>query len=214
MTVRYAGQVMNNTVACDLELRQWPKITETVKFIREVNDFFDCINGAHSEHGNRTRNENLKPYTSQDDARFAKLQGFYRYLSDWKEEIDKKPKFTREEKQKMFISEATFEGVEITVGGIIGAIIFLLSKGMKYVNARTFDQDCLEQYFGKVRAGLGGGTNPNVKRALELQNKLSIAGETGSRKGFSGNTQTVNKSFAITDEPLEKRKGVQRPKNL
>ena len=48
MKVSYAAQVLSRTVALDLESRGWPNITSTVQFIRKVNDFFDCLNGAHT----------------------------------------------------------------------------------------------------------------------------------------------------------------------
>lgn len=49
MRVKYAAQVLSATVAQMLEERKWEGTEETVNFIREVNDFFDMLNGAHSQ---------------------------------------------------------------------------------------------------------------------------------------------------------------------
>ena len=62
MKVKYAAQVLSRTVAKDIKDMGWPGTNELVKFIRMVNDWFDCLNGAFSTHGQKTRNPKLDPY--------------------------------------------------------------------------------------------------------------------------------------------------------
>ncbi|KAK3933206.1 Transposable element P transposase [Frankliniella fusca] len=87
MKVRFAAQVLSKTVAQELEDMKWPGTKQLIEFIRRVNDWFDCLNGAFSTQGLRTRNHNLDPYTKEDDPRFEELEEFLQYLSDWKEEV-------------------------------------------------------------------------------------------------------------------------------
>ena len=47
----------------------------------------------------------------------------------------------------MFLSAQTYEGLRITVYSVIEAIKFLL--GMEFVLTEKFNQDCLEEYFGR-----------------------------------------------------------------
>ncbi|KAK3909685.1 Transposable element P transposase [Frankliniella fusca] len=68
MKVKYAFQVLSNTVSCDLQAQGWEKVSETVKFIKKVNDFADCLNGAHSLSGTRSANPLLNPYTDPNDS--------------------------------------------------------------------------------------------------------------------------------------------------
>ncbi|KAK3922593.1 Transposable element P transposase [Frankliniella fusca] len=88
MKVNLAGQVLSNTVAKDLQSQGWFDASETVIFIDHVNRWFDCLNGAHSTQGIKTRNENLNPYTSKEDSRFDILEDFLKYLDEWQREAE------------------------------------------------------------------------------------------------------------------------------
>jgi len=48
MKVSYAAQVLSRTFGLDLQSRNWPGTKSTASFVLKVNDFFDCLNGAHS----------------------------------------------------------------------------------------------------------------------------------------------------------------------
>ncbi|KAK3931225.1 LOW QUALITY PROTEIN: Transposable element P transposase [Frankliniella fusca] len=83
MKVKNAFQVLSNTVSCDLQAQGWEKVSETVKFIKRVNDFADCLNGAHSSSGSRSANPLLNPYTDPNDSRFTEyLLPFLDYLEE------------------------------------------------------------------------------------------------------------------------------------
>ena len=86
MKVKYAAQILSATVAQDLEDQGWDEASETIFFIRFVNDWFDCLNGAHSNVGKRKQNQNLNPYTSEQDSRFDFILSFLKYLEEWKNE--------------------------------------------------------------------------------------------------------------------------------
>lgn len=89
MKVKYAGQVLSNTTSKDLLSQGWPEAAETAHFLKIVNDWFDCLNGAHTSVAKKTRNENLAPYTSPNDARFGEcgpLMQFLSYLDEWEVE--------------------------------------------------------------------------------------------------------------------------------
>lgn len=75
----------------------------------------------------------------------------------WEDEVDNS-KVKANEKEKMLLSRQTLEGIYITVNGFIGAVKYMLSIGAKFINARVFCQDPLEQYFSKQRAA-GGAQN-------------------------------------------------------
>jgi len=85
MKVKHAAAVLSKTVAKCIEDELGFGNEELVKFIRLINDWFDCLNGAFSTHGTKTRNPNLDPYRSEDDPRFKFLEDVLQYLSDWKE---------------------------------------------------------------------------------------------------------------------------------
>ena len=48
----------------------------------------------------------------------------------------------------MFISEQTFEGLQISVNSVIKGTKYLLKYGAKFVLTEKFNQDALEEYFG------------------------------------------------------------------
>lgn len=69
MRVRLAAQVFSATVANALELEYGDQFSETVKFIRLMNKFFDLINSKNLKEGQMKRNPNLNPYCDPVDIR-------------------------------------------------------------------------------------------------------------------------------------------------
>ena len=51
----------------------------------------------------------------------------------------------------MFISQQTYEGLQITAHSTVEIVKFLLSKGLNSVLTERFQQDPLEEYFGNQR---------------------------------------------------------------
>jgi len=91
MKVKYAAQVLSRTVAQDLEDQEWEEASELIYFLRYVNDWFDCLNGAHTSIAKKKRNDRLKAYTSVDDSRFDFILSFVTYLQEWEEEAKNAP---------------------------------------------------------------------------------------------------------------------------
>ncbi|XP_034236665.1 uncharacterized protein LOC117642519 isoform X2 [Thrips palmi] len=204
MRVNYAVQVLSNTVGQDLKDKKWPGTEETVNFILNCDKFFDNLNGAHSEMGKRTANSRLSPYTSTEDWRFEELLTFEKYLMDWEKEVGNL-KLNQAAKAKCLLSHQTLEGIYITINAFIGAVKFMLDIGAKFINARVFCQDPLEQYFSKQRAAGGGKSNPTVVSFLNADKKISIHRDLNvKRKGV--NTSEASKMMEASDEPLPKRK--------
>lgn len=83
----------------------------------------------------------------------------------------------------------------------------LLKNGVKYVLTDKFNQDCLEEHFGRQRSKLGGNDNPTLMQYGETELKLQVA-KSDSIHVFHGNTSGRQKSkIDITDNtPLPKRR--------
>jgi len=72
------------------------------------------------------------------------------FLNSWKESVEKRSgHFTANDREKMFLSHQTYEGLVITVNSVIEATQFLLESGMPFVLTEKFNQDVLEEYFGR-----------------------------------------------------------------
>ncbi|KAJ1528910.1 hypothetical protein ONE63_007279 [Megalurothrips usitatus] len=205
MKVLYPAQVLSHTVGMDLKSRKWKGTSETVDFILLVNDVFDYLNGAHTQHGKRTANPKLNPYTDPEDQRFEKLMGVLKYFLDWETEVKAKS-VSAKIKEKMLLARATLDGIEITINAFIRATQYMLKEEKAYfINARVYNQDPLEQYFGKQRASLGGKSNPNSEESFFTDRRISNHRNYNVRKR-SGNTQAENRQMEVSDEPLPKRK--------
>ncbi len=157
MKVRFAVQVLSRTVStCLLECAD-PSVVGTAMFCQMINDFFDCTNvRATSEH-ERKRNERIKPYQSTNDDRLVWMkETFLKYFEDWKASITaRKGPFTPAEREKMFLSNQTYERFKISANSHVEAIKFLLSEGFSYVLTERFMQDVIEDYFGHQRTQRG-----------------------------------------------------------
>lgn len=66
----YFVQVLSDTVAKAFEFYGDPETTETRRFVKMFDTFFDCLNVRHPTEHKQKRKPNLRPYTSKDDDRF------------------------------------------------------------------------------------------------------------------------------------------------
>ena len=110
-----------------------PDASETAKFFKMLDSFFDCLNvRSYNEH-NSKRKPFLKPYSDQNDIRFDWLiNTFLLYLHEWKNNIAARPgNFTQNAKGRMFISWQTYNGLKITTYSIVEAVKFLLQEGFE-----------------------------------------------------------------------------------
>ena len=164
-------------------------------------------NGSFSTQWIHLNKPILKPYSSRGDERFDRYKKLLQYLYDWKKEVDSTPNLTKEEKKAKILSQQTLDAWERICHGIPAAIEFLLQQGQKYVNARIFSQDPLEQHFSKQRGACGSNRNPNVltygmnENAIHFQGKMSL-----KRRG--ANTKSCPST--VDDTPLPKRRKVVR----
>ncbi|KAK3925819.1 Transposable element P transposase [Frankliniella fusca] len=240
MKVKYAAEVLSATVCKDMRSQGWYETTETSLFIEKVNDWFDCLNGAHTSIAKKKMNPNLAAYTSVNDSRFDLLEDFLHYLDTWQaesenhnqscasnldgseaadnpvdgdvSEIEDTPEeFTPASRRQL--SRETLEGVRMTTLAFKPLIQFLLGEGTQFINARIFTQDPLEQFFSKIRAGHGGSRNPNLNQGLNKIRGLGDLGELGMRKR-KGNAGEDGSRVEVTTEPLAKRKYNRIPKFL
>ena len=75
---------------------------------------------------------------------------FLKYFEDWLTSIVQRDgNFSKKEKNKMSISQQTYEGLKISINSIIEGIQFLLPHQVRYVLTERFCQDPLENYFGR-----------------------------------------------------------------
>lgn len=69
MKVSFAAQVFSTTIANSLEMLYDESVEETVKFVRTMNKFFDCLNVRNPYEGRNKRNPDLNAYTNPEDER-------------------------------------------------------------------------------------------------------------------------------------------------
>ena len=129
-----------------------------------MNKFFDCCNVRSYDEGIHKRNPFLAPYKSQDDTRFTwLLNTFLQYFYGLKENISTRPgQYTATAQAKMFISQQTHEGLQITAHSTVEVVKFPLSHGLNSVLTERFRQDPLEQYFGNQRQRGRRSDNPDA----------------------------------------------------
>ena len=66
--------------------------------------------------------------------------------------FDRAGNFFQTEKDKMFLSWQTYEGLQITVHSIIESVKYLLGIGIIFVLTERFNQDGLEENFRRHRS--------------------------------------------------------------
>ncbi|KAK3920609.1 DNA transposase [Frankliniella fusca] len=212
MKVIYAAQVMSLSVARAIsyyeeELKSKRLSVNQVKmFIQLVNNWFDCLNGSSDPKGKRIKeNDNLLPYSDPNDARFTfLLENFLSFFDEWYRCVMERPgKFTKDRREKMFISMLTYESLHTTTHSFVSVIKFLLAEGAPEINARKLNQDKLEQFFGVLRMSFGGNRNPTTYEAVQ---KIIVSYQQGNaaRPPSKGSTE-ASKDWEPEEAPLRKR---------
>ena len=186
MRVNLAAQVLGKTTSLVLKNYGSENAAGTALYCEMFDSFFDCFNVRSKKDHIRKIKPFLAPYTSSDDLRFEWLEkGMLQYLNSWKESIEKHPgEFSKGDKNKMFISWQTMEGMEMDVAALPECIKFLLSQGCEYVLTEKLCQDAVEEYFGGQRKLGRRSDNPDIytfgynNNALRIQKTISVAGNT------------------------------------
>ena len=62
----------------------------------------------------------------------------------------------------MFLSQQTYEGLQITAKSTVGLSRFLLQSGMPFVLTEKFNQDVVEEYFMRQRSTGRRNDNPDI----------------------------------------------------
>ena len=79
----------------------------------------------------------------------------------------------------MFLSHQTYEGLLISSYSLVEATQFLLQNGLKFVLTEKFNQDVLEEYFGRHRALGRRNDNPTIYQFGYNQCRSSPMGRGG-----------------------------------
>lgn len=210
MNVRLAVQVLSKSSAAILR-KYYPSGTKgTSDLCDNVNKFFDCMNARCETESIRKRNEFCKPFKSVNDERFTWLKNdFLNYLQNWKESVDKRPgDYSQTERDRMFLSHQTYKGIMISVNSMIEATKYLLNSGVPFVLTERFNQDILEEYFGRQRSLGRRNDNPTVQQfgyqGNTIRMQRSHHKSTGNTSGRSSKKQ--NSWAEVDNEPLAKRK--------
>ena len=208
MKVKLAVQVLSKSVAIALRETAKEDVTGTAEFCEMMNGFFDCTNVRSLTEHVRKKNAFIKPYESAEDERLTWLKDvFLKYLESWRQStLEREGEYTPDERQKMFLSVQTYEGLKIAVYSHIDAIRFLLSKGFKFVLSERFMQDVLKDYSGHQRDKGRRSDNPTAQQFG--YNDLTIAAQRDIAPAIRGNVggrYGKVKWHQVSEEPVKKR---------
>eukprot|EP00794_Sanderia_malayensis_P011654 gene11654-12853_t len=201
MNVCLAAQALSETTANVLSEYYGNAVESTALFCRNMDSFFDILNVRSPREGAIKRKESLKPFLSCADARFDWLrQEFLPYLEEWKKSVESTP-YKASEKAKMFISLQKFEGLKLTSHSVIEATQFLLQNGLDFVLTNRFNQDIVEEHFGRQRSLGCRSDNPTLWQFGFNENTIhmqrSVVPATGNTKG--GHRQKMQVSWSHID---------------
>jgi hypothetical protein len=206
MKVNMAAQVLSFTVANALEMLYGDNISETVKFLRVMNRFFDCINVRNLFEGRNKRNPDLNSYRSTDDDRLRWLkEDFLQYFTEWEQSVMNRPgNFTQKERRGMLLSHQTLTlTIKISVHSIVDSVKFLLDSGAQFILTHTFNQDPLEHYRHKV----GDNSNPTVYDVRHMMTQMrAVEAQALQPKRGNIRVNSENQEFLIDNSKLHRRR--------
>ena len=142
--------------------KYYPGAKATAEFCEYI------VNVRNQDEGNFKRKEFLVPYRSTTNFRYEWLRNvFLKYLEDWKHSTETRGEendFSTKERERIFLSKPTYEGVVITVNSLIETSRFVLYSGMPFFLPEKVNQDCTEVHFGRQRRCGGTDANPTLYR--------------------------------------------------
>ena len=132
--------MLSESVAKALELTGGEEVTETVKFVKMLDHFFDCLNVNNFHTGKQKRKQFQDPYRSGDDFRLKVIfifvcptsimlhavttlatnpmqwleDEFLGYLQNWEGSVMAQSGLSMKEKNSMLLSPETRFGIEVT----------------------------------------------------------------------------------------------------
>ena len=206
MHVSLAAEIMSEKVACALERYIGPHTMKTVKYIRRMNTFFDCVSTHNLSEAARTRNENKRVYTSPDDKCLNWLTyKFLGYFTAWKENVNNRAGyFSKSELSAMQLSHQTLAGLKITAQSVVAYVKTFMEAGAPFVLTSHFNQDVLEQLFGHFRHRGGHMENTNVKDVRHIMVELKATCSV-HMACVRGNRKRQDCNHQIDDNLLPKR---------
>ena len=201
MKVNLAAQVLSRKVAIHLESVYGEEVRETVRFIKHMNKFFDCLNVRNLYEGNDTGNHDLDAYTDANDPRLQYLEEtFLGYFNEWQSSVTSRPgNFSNQERLKMQLSQQTIDGFKITVRSIVACVRHILQQGAPFVLTEVFNQDVLEQHFGHYRHKGGACNNPTVNDVRHTMNVLRTVGSSALAP-LRGNTKRRHDASELSSD--------------
>ena len=110
-----------------------------------MGKFFDCLIVRNTEEHKMKLKLFLRPYRNVNDVLFAWLDEFLQYLEYWKTStLEREGNFSQQDREAMFWSWQTYEGLRMTILSLSVVVPNLLIKGLKYVLSEKFCQDDVE----------------------------------------------------------------------
>ena len=178
ITVKLAAQVLSSSMANALMLKDAAQYSSTAILCRNMDKWFDCLNGRHLNQARDKRKPELGAYFDKNDWRFHWLENdFLGWLNSWENEIDNQPGLSASEKRSLILSYQTMEDLKITTKSFTELLPLLLADdGSLFVLPEKLNQDKLELLFGKLRRSLGDLDNPTVYEAMYRLLTLLLAG--------------------------------------
>ena len=151
----------------------------------------------------------LAPITSVNVPKFLWLCNvFLKYFQGWLNSVEQRQvNFTKDARQKMFISSQTYEGLKITVNSITEATQFPLQHQIRCVLTEHFCQDPVENYFGRQRSL--GLKKDNPSMADFVYNDNAKRNQNFFEPITHGNAADCG-MVGLTNEPLPCRKKSKR----
>jgi len=210
MNVRLAVQLLSGTVSKILKEYYPESMHATSELCGNMDRFFDILNSRNREEGVFKRNVFLLPFQTETDERFDWLEShFLQYFEQWKHSIaSREGDFSKEDRDRMFLSAQTYEGLKITVYSVIEATKFLLQNGMQYVLTEKFNQDCLEEHFGRQRSLGRRSDNPSLYQfgynGNTLRMQRSVVCSTGNTEG-ANKYKRKHSWYTVDNTPLKQK---------
>jgi len=210
MKVKYATQVLSQSVANALRMQGRHDTMSTINFIETFNKVFDCLNVMRTK---CKGNYNKLPYKDVNDPRFEFLDSVLVYLDKWRSDVDGFVNTSKEQKNRMCLSHQTDFGWHLTIKSFVELSKLLLQEpGVSLLLSEKFSQDPVEEHFARHRRAGGCNENPTLAQFQQQEVALGviksdlISDLRGNTQGRPDNRLTID----VNDQRLPRKRSNNR----
>ena len=181
-------------------------VTQMLRYMELFDNYIDIMNsGRWRREWSGNREYLTTPITDMKDRRISELISMVQWFDGWFEENEELPANTPADKKERFISRELYFDIRLAIRGFVAFCGHQLkARPGSPIIPRLYNQDCVEGYFGMMRASGGEETHMT---ALSIEHSQAAAWVQTGHGGMlpKSSSGTANSNVTADHNAVDQR---------